>query len=157
MPKTKFQDFIFTIIMVVLMVFCMTVYNIAYVNGFTYGCCYEALKTMWPEVIAAFIIVKFVANPIVNKLMHKVIDVESAKFTAVAIVRAGCTAFFMCPVMTLFVTILHNGITTQILILWIQKIIINFPFALLLQIFYLGPFVRYLFRIIFRKQLTQTI
>ena len=33
MPKTKFQDFIFTIIMVVVMVYAMVCYNIAFDKG----------------------------------------------------------------------------------------------------------------------------
>ena len=33
MPKTKFQDFIFTIIMVIVMVYAMVCYNIAFDNG----------------------------------------------------------------------------------------------------------------------------
>ena len=33
MPKTKFQDFIFTIIMVIVMVYAMVCYNIAFDKG----------------------------------------------------------------------------------------------------------------------------
>ena len=154
MPQTKFQDSVFTVIMVILMVYCMTLYNNALAFGFTYHCFKQALVEMWPEVIAAFLMVRLAANPLVGKLMHTVIDVNTAKKTTIAIVRAGCTAFFMCPCMTLFVTIFHNGFSSDLLLLWLPKIVMNFPFALFLQIFYLGPLVRLLFRTIFRKQLS---
>lgn len=157
MPQTKFQDFVFTVIMVILMVYCMTLYNDVLVYGFTYECFVQALINMWPEAIAAFLIVKFVANPLVGKLMHYIIDVKTSKKTMIAIVRAGCTAFFMCPCMTLFVTFFHNGLTTDWLLLWIPKLVINFPFALFLQIFYLGPFVRLVFRTIFKRQLIMAV
>lgn len=157
MPQTKFQDYVFTVIMVILMVYCMTLYNDSLANGFTYACFSRAVAKMWPEVIAAFIIVRLVANPLVSRLMHDIIDVRTAKITSIAIVRAGCTAFFMCPCMTLFVTIFHNGLTANILLLWIPKIIVNFPFALFLQIFYLGPFVRFVFRTIFKRKLTVSV
>jgi hypothetical protein len=153
MPQTKFQDYTFTIIMVLLMVYCMTIYNNALAFGFTYDCFRLALENMWPEAIAAFVIVRLIANPLVGNLMHYIIDVKTAKKTTIAIVRAGCTAFFMCPCMTLFVTILHNGLHTNLLLLWLPKIIVNFPFALFLQIFYLGPLVRLIFRTLFKRQL----
>lgn len=150
MPRTRIQELTFSVIMVILMVFCMTVYNSAHVNGLSYGCFWEALLSMWPEAIAAFILVELAGNPLVKRLLHFVIDTDTAKPTAVAVARAGLTAFFMCPAMTLFVTIFHNGLTSQTPLIWLHSIIVNFPFALLLQIFYLGPLVRFLFRLIFR-------
>jgi hypothetical protein len=37
MPKTKFQEFIFSIIMVFIMVYCMTFYNMVLESGLSYS------------------------------------------------------------------------------------------------------------------------
>lgn len=108
---------------------------------------------MWPEAIAAFLLQKFLAAPIVNKLLPEIIDLKTAKSTMIAIVRAGCTVLVMCPAVTLFVSIFHNGLSWQIPLLWLPKIVLNFPFALLIQIFFIGPLVRAIFQLLFRKQL----
>lgn len=156
MPRTKLQDYVFTAIMVTFMVYCMTFYNHALAEGLTYDCFLQALVHMWPEAAAAFLIVRLVANPLVGHLLPLIIDVKTSKKTMIAIVRAGCTAFIMCPCMTLFVTILYHGFTSDWLLLWLPKIVVNFPFALFLQIFYLGPLVRIIFQLIFKKQLKIT-
>lgn len=52
MPKSKLQNFIFTVCMVTLMVFTMTVYNLAFeMDGLVYPTFLVALKEMWIEVV----------------------------------------------------------------------------------------------------------
>ena len=153
MPKTKFQDFIFTMIMVIAMVYCMTLYNMALEQGLSYSTFLNALRGMWYEVIAAFLIQKFVAGPIVKRLVFRFFKPGVDQPIFIVIAMAGFTVCFMAPIMTLFVTVLHHGFTTQVLILWLPKLVINFLFALCLQLFYIGPFVRFIFRTIFKKQL----
>lgn len=58
----------------------------------------------------------------------------------------------MAPLMSLAATILHNGLTIEVPILWLTALIKNFPMALFLQIFYVGPLVRLVFRTIFKPQ-----
>ena len=43
MPKTKFQEVIFTILMVMVMVYAMVVYNIADFNGDGNGLCHGGI------------------------------------------------------------------------------------------------------------------
>ncbi len=69
---------------------------------------------------------------------------------------AGFTVSMMAPMMTLFVTILHNGFVKNVPLLWLPKLALNFPFALCIQIFYIGPLVRFIFRTIFKNQLSTT-
>lgn len=155
MPKTKFQDLIFTIIMVIAMVYCMTLYNAALEHGFDYSTFTYALKNMWFEVIAAFIAQKLIAGPTAKKLVSKILNPATDKPIFITIAMAGFTASLMAPMMTLFVTIFHNGFVKTFPLLWITKLVINFPFALCLQIFYIGPLVRFIFRTIFKKQLLE--
>lgn len=47
MPKTKFQDLTFTVIMVLIFVYVMTFYNAGMENGVTFSTFGYALKNMW--------------------------------------------------------------------------------------------------------------
>ncbi|MDR1179282.1 MAG: DUF2798 domain-containing protein [Spirochaetales bacterium] len=151
MPKTWFQDLVFTVIMVLIMVYCMTLYNTVLQNGFSYSTFPASLQIMWPEALVAFILQRYVAKRIVKKLLPRLINVEDSKPLFISVSTAGLTVFLMAPMMTLSVTIMHNGITPQILIIWLKSLVLNFVFALCIQIFYVGPFVRFLFNLLFNK------
>ena len=60
----------------------------------------------------------------------------------------------MCPIMSFFGSVLFsfNGVE-NIFSNWIRITVMNFPMALCWQIFYAGPFVRFIFKRIFKKQL----
>jgi len=151
MPTTKFQDYVFSIIMVFCMVFCMTTYNLALRNGLSYATFLEALRTMWPRTIAAFILQRFAAGPAVKRLLPRIVDAAAAKPLMLAVCRAGCTTFIMAPMMTMFAALWNNGFVKEIPLIWLQNLVMNFPFALCIQVFYVGPFVRLVFRLLLRK------
>lgn len=153
MPKTKFQELIFSIIMVFVMVYCMALYNIVLENGFSYVTFIHAFLGMWIEVIAAFIAQKFIVGPIAMKLAFKHFKPGVDKPIIIMLAISGFTVCFMAPIMSLFATILHNGFVQDLPLLWLQKLVQNFPFALCIQVFYVGPFVRFVFRTMFKKQL----
>ncbi len=153
MPKTKFQDFIFALIMVVLMVYCMTFYNMVLEFGLTYTIFQKAFLGMWVEAVAAFFAQKFIAGPIARKLTFRFFKPGTDNPILITIVMAGFTVSMMAPLMTLFVSFLHNGFVKDLPLLWLPKLVQNFPFALCIQLFYVGPFVRLIFRTIFKKQL----
>jgi hypothetical protein len=102
MPKTKFQDFIFTIIMVIAMVYCMTLYNMVLEYGLNYSTFPNAFLGMWYEAIAAFLAQKFVAGPIVKKLVSRLLKPGSDKPIFIILAMAGFTVSLMAPMMTLF-------------------------------------------------------
>lgn len=153
MPKTKFQEYVFAVIMVFVMVYAMTFYNAALEEGLHNFTFLEALKTMWFEFFAAFIVQKFIVGPIVRKKVSLLLTPGVDRQIFVVIATAGLTVSMMAPIMTLIVSLMHNGFTPDILALWLPKLALNFPFALLMQICYIGPLVRFLFRSIFKRQL----
>ncbi|MCH4035435.1 MAG: DUF2798 domain-containing protein [Lachnospiraceae bacterium] len=53
--------------------------------------------------------------------------------------------------MPLFSVLLHNGAGAGWFVLWITTAVRCFPVALLLQIFLVGPLVRAIFRLLFRR------
>ena len=153
MPKTKFQDLIFTIIMVFVMVYCMTVYNLSLEFGFTYATFWMAFMGMWVEVIAAFIAQRYIAGPMAKKLTARVFQPGVDKPVFILVAMACFTVCIMAPIMTLFVTLYHHGFVAEIIPYWLPKLVLNFPFALVIQLFLVGPLVRLLFRTLFKKQL----
>lgn len=154
MPKTKFQEFVFTIIMVVIFVYCMTFYNMVLEDGLKYSTFLDAFLYMWYEAVAAFIAQKLIAGPIAKRLAFRLFKPNVDKPIFITLAIAGFTVSMMAPMMTLFVTILHNGFINTVPLLWLPKLAVNYPCALILQIFYIGPLVRLIFRTMFRKQLS---
>lgn len=157
MPKTKFQDLIFSIIMVVIMVYCMTVYNLALEFGFHYSTFKAAFLGMWLEAAAAFAAQKFIAGPIAKKLTFRFFKPGADSPFLITLAMTGFTVCQMAPLMTLFVSLIHNGFVSNLLLIWLPKLVQNFPFALFIQIFYVGPFVRLIFRTLFKRQLSKAI
>lgn len=152
MPKTKFEEIIFTLIMVFPMVYIMTVYNIAIATGgLQYETFVQAILAMWPIYLIAFIAEKLIVGKLAKKLAFRIVSpTDKPIFIILAI--SSFTVCIMAPLMSLAATILHNGLTIEVPILWLTALIKNFPMALFLQIFYVGPLVRLVYRTIFKPQ-----
>jgi len=150
MPKTKFQSIIFTAIMAFCMVYCMTVYTIALKFGaLNYQVLGLAVKEMWLEYIVVFCLIFFVITGTAKKLAFRIINPADSKPIFVILAIQCFTVCQIVPVITLFATLIHNGISVNWFCQWIQLAVTCFPMALCLQIFFVGPLVRTLFRTIF--------
>ncbi len=156
MPTTKFQSFIFTLIMVFCMVFSMTTYTIALNMGdLTYQVFSLAIREMWVEYVVVFLLIFFVVSPSALKLarIHFTPGQDKPIFMMVSIQCA--TVCLIVPMITLFATFYHNGFEANWFCQWIRLAASCFPVALCLQVFFIGPFVRMVFRHIFHKQLAK--
>ena len=154
MPKTKFQSIIFTALMVFCMVYCMTVYTIALKYGtLSYQIFSLAIKEMWLEYVVVFCLIFFVITNTAKKLALKTILPDNVPPILIILSIQCFTVCQIVPIITLFATLVHNGISANWFCQWIQLAAICFPMALCTQIFFVGPFVRCIFRIIFKKQL----
>ena len=149
MPKNKFEDVVFTIIMATCMVYGMVVYNIALnTGGVTNATFLMALHELLIMVPVAFILEFFVVGKLAPMLAFKVMKpTDRPQFITYAI--SICICCIMCPIMSLVATILFKD--TKTFGVWVQTWALNFPMALLYQLFYCGPFVRLIFRTIFRR------
>ena len=155
MPKTKFQSVIFTLMMVFCMVFCMTVYTTALnAGGLAYSIFAEALRDMWIEYAVVFVLVFFFITPEALKLMRKYFDPEKNSPLLCTIATQSFTVLMVVPCITLFATFLHSGFTADWFVIWISTLAKCFPAAYILQVFFVGPFVRFVFRTIFAAQLS---
>ena len=147
MPKNKFQEVIFTIIMATIMVYGMVVYNITLnvgsLQGFVFAAALKELPIMVP---VAFVLEFFIVGKLAQKLAFSVMKpTDRPQFITYAI--SICICCIMCPVMSLVATLLFKE--TKTFGTWIQTWAMNFPMAICYQMFYCGPLVRRIFRCIF--------
>lgn len=157
MPKTKFQNAVFTAITVFFMVFAMTAYSIAIQTGeLTYGTLLAALQEMWIEYVIVFLIVFLFMSKLAAKIAFRFMDPHTDKPMFITLAVQCCMVMLMVPTMTLIVNFIHNGFTADWLPRWLTQWAICLPMAFFWQIFYAGPVVRLIFRTIFRKQLAQS-
>ena len=153
MPKNKFQDVVYTIIMATIIVYGMVVYNVALNMGGVSGATFIAAVHELPIMVPiAFILEFFIVGKIAKGLAFTVVrPTDRPQFITYAI--SICICCIMCPVMSLVATILFKD--TKTFGTWVQTWAMNFPMALLYQLFYCGPFVRLIFRSIFREKKDQ--
>lgn len=153
MPKNKFQNVIFTIIMAVIMVYGMIVYNVALNTGrVTNQTFLMALHEMPIMVPIAFILEFFVVEKLATRLAFSFMrPTDRPQFITYAI--SLMIVCIMCPVMSLIATILFKEPSLGT---WIHTFGCNMPMALIWQLCYCGPLTRLIFRTIFKKQLAES-
>jgi hypothetical protein len=152
MPKNKLQNFVFTIIMVFVMVYTMICYNTAiYMGGMKNSIFLLAFKELIIMYPIAFIVEYLFVHHISENIAFKIVTPKDKK-VFIILAMSCATVMLMCPIMSLFGSLLF-GFTgfENIIVNYLNAIVINFPMALLFQIFYAGPFVRYVFKKIFKN------
>ena len=154
MPQTKFQDFIYTIIMVIVMVYAMVCYNVAVnIGGLSNSVFLIALKELPIMGVIAFLLEFFLIGKVSQKLAFRLVNPKEDKPIFVILTISSIIVCFMCPIMSFIGSTFFNfnGIT-NVFSNWIKTTVLNFPMALCLQIFYAGPLVRLIFKKIFKKR-----
>ena len=136
MPKNKFQEVIFTIIMVFFMVYAMICYNISLNIG---GMSNEVFLSAFHELVImgpiAFILDFFIVSRLAFMCAARMVDFRNSHpFSKI-----------------LATTILFKNAGSQFVAVWLQTTAMNFPMAFFWQLIYAGPIVRFIFRHIFRE------
>ena len=149
MPKNKFQDAVFTVIMATIMVYGMVVYNVALnTGGVSSKTFVSALRELPIMVPIAFVLEFFIVGKIARKLAFSVMKpTDRPQLITYAI--SVCICCILCPSMSLAATFLFNKPSFGT---WVQTWALNFPMAICYQMFYCGPLVRLIFRAIFREK-----
>lgn len=152
MPKTKFQDVIFTIIMVFVMVYAMICYNIALnmggMNNTVFLSAFHELVVMAP---VAFILDFFFVGKMAKRTAFRLVDPRKENPFHLVLAISAVSVMWMCPLMSLVAVLLFKDAGANIVSVWLQTVAMNFPMAFFWQICYAGPFVRFVFRLIFRE------
>lgn len=148
MPRNKFEDVIFTAIMATIMVYGMVVYNVALNTGGVTGATFVmALHELPIMVPIAFILEFFIVGKLAKMLAFTVVR-PTDRPQVITYAISICICCIMCPAMSLIATFLFK---TPSFGTWVQTFGMNFPMAICYQMFYCGPFVRLIFRLIFRR------
>ncbi len=146
MPKNKFQEVIFTIMMVFVMVYAMIVYNISLevkgLQNFVFLAAFKELIIMAP---IAFVLDFFVVGPIAKKKAFTIVNPQKDNPFLLVLAISALSVVGMCTLMSLAATILFKDAGSQFVAVWFQTIAFNFPMAFCWQIFVAGPIVRGIF------------
>ena len=157
MPQTKFQNFVFTLMTAILMAYFMIVYNIAISSndGLVNQTFLIALKEFRIEVIIVFFLACFIASPIAKKLAFRIVDPKKDNKMLIILSIQTFTVLVMVALMSIYALFIQHLVNSNIICNYITLFIKNFIMAYPLQVFFVGPVVRNVFRIIFKKQLAQ--
>ena len=129
MPKTKFENIVFTLFMSFLMVYAMICYNIALnmggMSNQVFLLAFHELIIMWP---VAFILEYFFVDKLAHYFAFKVVTPKDRPFF-ITLAISFYIICIMCPIMSLIATILFKTPGVQIISVWFMTILFNFPMA----------------------------
>ena len=153
MPKNKFQEVIFTIIMVFFMVYAMICYNIVLNTGAmtnqVFLSAFHELTFMGP---IAFVLDFFIVSKLAFACASRMVDFRSCHPFSMILAISVASVAFMCPMMRFFATLFFKHAGNQFIAVWLQTTFMNFPVAFFWQLIYAGPIVRFIFRHIFPEK-----
>ena len=152
MPKTKFQEIVFTLMMVFCMVYCMVCYNMALsMGGLSNKIFIMAFSEIPLMAVIAIVLEMFIAGPLAKKLAFRIVTPGKDPMLFIILAISAFTVCLMCPMMSFMATLFFKNAGSEIIAAWLQTTFMNFPVAFFWQIFFAGPFVRLVFRSIFER------
>lgn len=154
MPQNRKQETIYTIIMVIVMVYAMICYNISLeVGGMKNFVFLAALSELPIMGCIGFLLDTFIAGPLAKKIAFRMVTPGQDKPIFIILAISALSIWLMCPMMSLAATILFKGgLQPEIVSIWIETTVKNFPMAFFWQLFAAGPLVRFLFGKIFQAK-----
>ena len=152
MPKNLVQSIVFGVLMVVVMVYFMICYNIAMdMGGLTPSVFILALGELPIMAAIAFVLESVALGKLAKILAFRIVNPATDKPMAIILAISAMTVCCMCPVMSFNATFMQSG-SQSLFNIWLQIWFFNFTPALLWQIFFAGPIVRFVFGLIFRER-----
>lgn len=180
MPQTKFQRMAFAFLTVLITVHAYVFFSLYVVNGSTLKAITGEVDVIaainklggvmmcgsyvpiWVVVIVEFILAftleLIMGSPCSFRLALRVFNPEKDHPMLFESAIICATVGLMCPAMSLIAAFLYypyyEGFHIFTLLAnWLKLVCYNFPFAFFTQLFFIQPFVRTLFKALFRKQL----
>lgn len=151
MPQNKREDWIFTVMMVFAMAFCMATYNMLLTMGFQWDAISMAWSAMPITFLVCFLLEHFFVTKLVGLIVKKIVKPTTKPLLAIVTFQ-----FFTVCIMVILMSFygalmigITNGFEENLMISWLHHIPLNFIVALPLQVLVLGPAIRFLFRKLF--------
>ena len=127
-------DLLFSTMMSLLMVYLMTLYNIALENGqLALPYFLHALLGMWPEFIVIWIVNHFVVSKLAMRLAFRFVNPQKDHPMLVILSIQAMMVCCIVPYITLFATFFHHGFTSTWFTQWITLLVECFPMAFCLH------------------------
>ena len=153
MPKNKFQEVIFTIIMVFFMVYAMICYNIVLNTGaMTNSVFLSAFRELTFMGPIAFVLDFFLVSKLAFACANRMVNFRNCHPFSMILAISVASVAFMCPLMSLAATLLFKNAGSQFIAVWLETTALNFPMAFFWQLCFAGPFVRKVFGLLFREK-----
>jgi hypothetical protein len=180
MPQNQFQRMIFALITVIITVHAYVFYSLYVINGDTLmavtgaGSVLEAIHMqngvymfgrmlpIWAVILIefcfAYCLEVLIGSPCSFKLASRIFDPRRNHPMIFESAIICATVGIMCPAMSFLASIFYypyyEGFhIVTLLAHWLKLVCFNFPFAYFSQLFFIQPFVRVVFKALFRKQI----
>ena len=182
MPRNQFQRMVFAFITVVITVHAYVFYSLYVVNGDVLmavnnaGSVIEAINNqggvymfgnyvpIWAVVIiefcCAYLLECVMGSPCSFRLASKVFDPRTTHPVLFETAIICTTVALMCPAMSFLAAFMYypyySGFNVLTLLAnWLKLVCFNFPFAFFSQLFFIQPFVRTVFKLLFAKDIKE--
>ena len=180
MPRNQFQRMIFALLTVIVTVHAYVFYSLYVVNGSYFSSIEGAAGVLdgirlnggvmmlgrfcpiWAVILVEFCLAYalecIMGSPCSFKLACKVFDLVTTHPVLFETAIICATVGLMCPAMSFLAAILYYPYYAGFHILtllanWLKLVCYNFPFAFFTQLFFIQPFIRTLFKILFAKDI----
>lgn len=180
MPRNQFQRMIFALLTVIITVHGYVFYSLYVINGNTLMELTGAhsvlaaiqaqggvlmcgrLVPIWAIVLTefclAYLLEVIMGSPCSFKLACRVFDPKTTHPVLFETAVICATVGLMCPAMSFIAAFLYYPYFSgfhffTLLANFLKLVCFNFPFAFFSQLFFIQPFVRTLFKVLFRKDL----
>lgn len=168
MIESKLEGRIFALITVLITVPCFVFYCLSIDAGGILNVDWKFALCLIPiEFVLAYLSEILFVSPLVMKTVFKNVNPKENSPIIVEAAIICTTVCIMCPWMSFLATILYKGIFPGLIFHevgfglsnffvcfipnFLQTVVLNFPFALLGQLFLIQPIVRKIFKFIFKK------
>lgn len=179
MPKNQFQRMIFALLTVIVTVHAYVFYSLYVINGnffrsiegaqgvldgiqlnggvMMFGQLFPIWAVILIEFCLAYALECIIGSPYSLKLACKVFDPKTTHPVLFETAIICATVGLMCPLMSFLAAIIYypyfDGFHLLTLIANFLKLLCyNFPFAFLTQLFFIQPFIRTIFKMIFCRK-----
>lgn len=180
MPRNQFQRMVFAFLTVLITVHAYVFYSLYVVNGSTLmsvtgassvigainqqGGVYMFARFLpiWDVILIefclAFALENIMGSPCSFKLACKIFDPSKNHPMLFESAIICATVGLMCPAMSFLAALMYYPYYTgfdffTLLANWLKLVCFNFPFAYFTQLFFIQPFVRTVFKLLFRKDI----
>lgn len=180
MPRNQFQRTIFALLTVIVTVHAYVFYSLYVLHGdllmqltgessvtaainaqggvYMFGRNLPIWALILIEFVFAFGLEMLMGSPCSFKLACKVFNPKEVHPVLFETAIICATAGLMCPAMSFIAAIIYYPFYSgfhliTLLANWLELICYNFPFALFTQLFFIQPFIRTVFKFLFRKDI----